>query len=153
MYINQLLDAYKSAKNYVQDKQIAHDLGISVQKLSGIRKGERYLTENEALFLAKEIGADTESVLVYLAADKAKTYEAQQAWAKIAKKFNGLGLSSISMICGMFALWLGDLKVAIAKCALCLLCSIAKFRVAFVSLDASCAKTWQKSLFPLLISI
>ncbi|MBS9821187.1 hypothetical protein J4H34_23835, partial [Vibrio alginolyticus] len=36
----------------------------------------------------------------------------------IAKKFNGLGLSSISMVCGMFALWLGDLKVAIAKCAL-----------------------------------
>ncbi|MBE4094578.1 hypothetical protein HJ113_23980 [Vibrio parahaemolyticus] len=119
MYINQLLDAYKSAKNYVQDKQIAHDLGISTQKLSNIRNGQRYLTENEALFLAKEIGADAESVLVYLAADKAKSYEAQQAWAKIAKKFNGLGLSSISMVCGMFALWLGDLKVAIAKCALC----------------------------------
>ncbi|EGQ8191365.1 DUF3693 domain-containing protein [Vibrio parahaemolyticus] len=122
MYINQLLDAYKSAKNYVQDKQIAHDLGISTQKLSNIRNGQRYLTENEALFLAKEIGADAESVLVYLAADKAKSYEAQQAWAKIAKKFNGLGLSSISMVCGMFALWLGDLKVAIAKCALYVLC-------------------------------
>lgn len=118
MYTNQLLDAYKKAKNYVQDKQIAHDLGLSRQKISAIRNGQRYLTENEALFLAKEIGADTESVLVYLAADKAKTYEAQQAWAKIAKKFNGLGLSSISMVCGMFALWLGDLKVAIAKCAL-----------------------------------
>ncbi|MBE5150041.1 hypothetical protein HJ042_18510, partial [Vibrio parahaemolyticus] len=43
-------------------------------------------------------------------------------WENIAKKFNGLGLSSISMVCGMFALWLGDLKVAIAKCALCILC-------------------------------
>ncbi|MFL0972288.1 DUF3693 domain-containing protein, partial [Vibrio parahaemolyticus] len=42
-------------------------------------------------------------------------------WENIAKKFNGLGLSSISMVCGMFALWLGDLKVAIAKCALYLL--------------------------------
>ncbi|WP_349017974.1 hypothetical protein [Vibrio parahaemolyticus] len=31
-------------------------------------------------------------------------------------------MSSISMVCGMFALWLGDLKVAIAKCALCILC-------------------------------
>ncbi|KYN81834.1 antirepressor, partial [Vibrio cidicii] len=104
MYINELLDAYKEAKNYVQDKQIAHDLGISVQKLSGIRQGERYLTENEALFIADEIGADTEMVLVYLAADKAKTPKAQQAWANIAKKFNGLGLSSISMVCGMLAL-------------------------------------------------
>ncbi|MBE3784876.1 hypothetical protein GSS20_26210 (plasmid) [Vibrio parahaemolyticus] len=153
MYQSKLLDAYKKAQNYVQDKQIAHDLGISNQKISKIRQGERYLTENEALFIAEKIGLSEEEVLVYLAADKSKTYKAQQAWEKITKKFNGLGLSSISMICGMFALWLGDLKVAIAKCALCLLCSIAKFRVAFVSLDASCAKTWQKSLFPLLISI
>ncbi|MDN4716573.1 GGDEF domain-containing protein [Vibrio parahaemolyticus] len=33
------------------------------------------------------------------------------------------------------------------KIVVCLLCSIAKFRVTFVSLDASRAKTWQKSLF------
>ncbi|WP_010451793.1 DUF3693 domain-containing protein [Vibrio rotiferianus] len=118
MYINQLLDAYKTAKNYVQDKQIAHDLGISVQKLSGIRKGDRYLTENEALFLAREVGADTESVLVYLAADKAKTYEAQQAWKSIAKKFNGLGLSGISMAFGTLAIT----KLEAAKCALYVLC-------------------------------
>ncbi|WOO29297.1 DUF3693 domain-containing protein [Vibrio parahaemolyticus] len=118
MYINELLDAYKTAKNYVQDKQIAHDLGISVQKLSGIRKGDRYLTENEALFLAKEVGADTESVLVYLAADKAKTFEAQQAWKSIAKKFNGLGLSGISMALGMLVIT----KLEAAKCALYVLC-------------------------------
>jgi len=104
MYINQLLDAYKDAKNYVQDKQIAHDLGISTQKLSNIRNGSRYLTESEALFIADEIGADKEMVLVYLAADKAKTYEAQTLWTNIAKKFNGLGLSSISMVCGLLAL-------------------------------------------------
>ncbi|EJE8580625.1 hypothetical protein QRL21_001435 [Vibrio vulnificus] len=118
MYINQLLDAYKNAKNYIQDKQIAHDLGISVQKLSGIRNGERYLTENEALFLAKEVGADTETVLVYLAADKAKSYEAQQAWKNIAKKYNGLGLTSISMAYGAFALTNLDM----ANFALCILC-------------------------------
>lgn len=122
MYINQLLDAYKEQKRYVQDKQIAHDLGISTQKLSNIRQGSRYLTENEALFLADEVGADKETVLVYLAADKAKTYEAQTLWNKIAKKYNGLGLSSISMICGMFVLWLGDMKIAVAKCALSILC-------------------------------
>ncbi|HGS4757839.1 TPA: DUF3693 domain-containing protein [Vibrio parahaemolyticus] len=118
MYQSKLLDAYKKAQNYVQDKQIAHDLGISNQKISKIRQGERYLTENEALFIAEKIGLSEEEVLVYLAADKSKTYKAQQAWEKITKRFNGLGLSSISMACGMFALWLGDLKVAIAKCAL-----------------------------------
>ncbi|MBY8169416.1 hypothetical protein KW507_22490 [Vibrio fluvialis] len=100
MYTNELLDAYKKAKNYVQDKQIAHDLGLSRQKISAIRNGTRYLTENEALFIAEEIGADAETVLVYLAADKAKTYEAQQAWQRIAKKYNGLGLQGLSMALG-----------------------------------------------------
>ncbi|MDA0148335.1 DUF3693 domain-containing protein [Vibrio sp. LaRot3] len=122
MYINDLLDAYKTAKNYVQEKQIAHDLDISVQKLSDIRKGRRYLTETEALFIAKEIDADTEMVLVYLAADKAKTYEAQQAWAKIAKKFDGLGLSGASMACMGLALWIGVPSDALAQCVLSILC-------------------------------
>ena len=62
MYINQLIGAYKATKSYVQDKQIAHELGISVQKLSDIRKGRRYLTENEPLYLADEVGADKEMV-------------------------------------------------------------------------------------------
>lgn len=122
MYINELLDAYKEQKRYVQDKQIAHDLNISVQKLSDIRKGRRYLTENEALFLANAIDADKEMVLVYLAADKAKSYEAQTLWANIAKKYNGLGFSTISMICGGLALWVGSATDALAKCALCTLC-------------------------------
>ncbi|WCP68654.1 DUF3693 domain-containing protein [Vibrio tubiashii] len=118
MYINELLDTYKEKKRYIQDKQIAHDLGISRQKMSAIRKGERYLTENEALFIAEQIGMDKEMVLVYLAADKAKTYEAQTLWNSIAKKFNGLGLSSISMICGTLVLT----KLEAAKFALCTLC-------------------------------
>lgn len=122
MYINQLLDAYKQVKNYVQDKQIAHDLGISVQKLSGIRKGERYLTETEALYLANAIGADAETVLVYLAADKAKTYEAQQAWQRIAKKYNGLGLQGLSMAVGSLALYATEVKASLLQCALCILC-------------------------------
>lgn len=122
MYINDLLDAYKTTKNYIQDKQIAHDLGISVQKLSGIRKGERYLTETETLFIASAIGANKETVLVYLAADKAKSFEAKQAWANIAKKYNGLGLSGISMACGTIAVMVSSHADAITKCALCILC-------------------------------
>ena len=121
MYTNELLDAYKKAKNYIQDKQVAHDLGLSRQKISAIRNGQRYLTENEALFLAKEIGADTESVLVYLAADKAKTYEAQQAWANIAKKFNGLGLTGISMACAGFAVAFSSPVESSIQCALCVM--------------------------------
>lgn len=119
MYINQLIDAYKEKKNYIQDKQIAHDLGVSTQKLSNIRQGSRYLTENEALFLAEEVGADKEMVLVYLAADKAKTYEAQTLWNNIAKKYNGLGLQKLSLAISGLAFWIGHPTEAIAKCALC----------------------------------
>ncbi|MBG0758702.1 hypothetical protein BOO22_04670 [Vibrio cidicii] len=122
MYTNELLDAYKKAKNYVQDKQIAHDLGLSRQKISAIRNGARYLTENEALFIADAIGADKEMVLVYLAADKAKTFEAQQAWANIAKKFNGLGLTGISIACGALALGISDPVMSLSQCVLCILC-------------------------------
>ncbi|HAS8329518.1 TPA: hypothetical protein I7708_12640 [Vibrio vulnificus] len=120
MYTNELLDAYKKAKNYIQDKQVAHDLGLSRQKISAIRNGARYLTESEALFIAEEIGADAETVLVYLAADKAKTHKAQQAWANIAKKYNGLGLRGISIACGGLAMWIGSPTEALAKCALCI---------------------------------
>ncbi|EIX4872836.1 hypothetical protein QNF02_001623 [Vibrio vulnificus] len=122
MYTNELLDAYKKAKNYIQDKQVAHDLGLSRQKISAIRNGARYLTESEALFIAEEIGAEAETVLVYLAADKAKTHKAQQAWANIAKKYNGLGLRGISIACGGLAMWIGSPTEALAKCALCTLC-------------------------------
>ncbi|KJY82417.1 antirepressor [Vibrio galatheae] len=122
MYINELLDSYKNAKNYVQDKQIAHDLNISVQKLSGIRKGERYLTENEALFLADEVGADKEMILVYLAADKAKSHEAQKLWHSIAKKYNGLGLTTISSAYAVFMVSTDGLFNTISKFALCILC-------------------------------
>lgn len=122
MYSNKLLDAYKEARNYVQDKQIAHDLGLSRQKISAIRNGQRYLTEDEALFLAETIGLSSEEVLVYLAADKAKTYKAQQAWNNIAKKFDGRGLQGLSMVCGGLMLWIGRPVEAIAQCVLCTLC-------------------------------
>ncbi|NOI85002.1 DUF3693 domain-containing protein [Vibrio sp. 99K-1] len=122
MYQNKLLDAYKEAQNYVQDKQIAHDLALSRQKISAIRSGARYLTETEALFIAERIGLSEEEVLVYLAADRSKNHKAQQAWQNIAKKFNGLNMSGISMACGGLALWMMPTQDALANCVLCILC-------------------------------
>ncbi|CAH7311107.1 conserved hypothetical protein [Vibrio chagasii] len=122
MYQNKLLDAYKQAQNYVQDKQIAHDLGLSRQKISNIRQGVRYLTETEALFIAERIGLSEEEVLVYLAADRSKNHKAQMAWQNIAKKFNGLNMSGISMACGGLALWMMPTQDALANCVLCILC-------------------------------
>ncbi|MEZ9661871.1 DUF3693 domain-containing protein [Vibrio cyclitrophicus] len=122
MYQNKLLDAYKEAQNYIQDKQIAHDLGLSRQKISNIRQGVRYLTETEALFIAERIGLSEEEVLVYLAADRSKNHKAQMAWQNIAKKFNGLNMSGVSMACGGLALWMMPTQEALANCVLCILC-------------------------------
>ncbi|MBM5428168.1 hypothetical protein HYN17_22270, partial [Vibrio parahaemolyticus] len=69
-------------------------------------------------FLAEAIGADKETVLVYLAADKAKTYEAQQAWANIAKKYSGLGISGFSMVCAGFAVVFTSPLEPLHQCAL-----------------------------------
>lgn len=122
MYQDKLLDAYKEAQNYVQDKQIAHDLGLSRQKISNIRQGVRYLTETEALFLAERIGLSEEEVLVYLAADRSKNHKAQMAWQNIAKKFNGLNMSGVSMACGSLALLATTPVDPTIQCVLCILC-------------------------------
>jgi hypothetical protein len=118
MYTQKLIDAYKEQMKYIQYKQIAADLDISQQMLTDVRKGRTYLKENQILMLADVVGEDKEKALIGLAMDKAKTYEAQTLWNSIAKKFNGLGLSSISMICGTLVLT----KLEAAKCALCILC-------------------------------
>ncbi|MBV1843226.1 DUF3693 domain-containing protein [Photobacterium ganghwense] len=118
MYANTLLDAYKTAKNYIQDKQIAADLGMDTAKLSRIRKGERYLTENEAIFLAEQTNIDIHEALIYLAADKAKTYKAQRAWADITAKLSRQGFKGLAL--GMTGLLVfNNPKV---QCALCTLC-------------------------------
>ncbi|EPM6344243.1 DUF3693 domain-containing protein [Vibrio parahaemolyticus] len=118
MYTNKLIDAYKEQMNYIQYKQIAHDLGVSPQMLTEVRKGRSYLNENQILMLAETIGEDKEKALIGLAMDKAKTHEAQTLWQNIGKKFNGLGLSSISMACAGLALVIASPQESLYQCAL-----------------------------------
>ncbi|CAH6804325.1 DUF3693 domain-containing protein [Vibrio chagasii] len=122
MYTKKLIDAYKEHMNYVQYKQVASDLGISTQMLTDIRKDRAFLKENQVLMLADVVGEDKEKALVGLALDKAKTYEAQTLWNSIAKKYNGLGLTSISMTCAGLALMAATPNKALANCVLCILC-------------------------------
>ncbi|ARP10681.1 regulatory protein [Vibrio alginolyticus] len=119
MYTNKLLDAYKDKMNYVQYKQIAHDLGVSPQMITEVRKGRTFLNENQILMLADAVGEDKEKALIGLAMDKAKTHEAQTLWQNIGKKFNGLGLSSISMACAGLALVIASPQEPLLQCALC----------------------------------
>lgn len=122
MYTQQLIDAYKKHMKYVQYKQVASDLGISQQMLTDVRKGRTFLKENQILMMASAVSEDKEKALVGLAMDKAKTFEAQEAWASIAKKFNGLGLSSISMACGSLAVWMSTPSDVLSQCVLSILC-------------------------------
>lgn len=122
MYQSQLLDAYKKAQNYVQDKQIAHDLNVNASRISEMRNGKRYISDEEAIFLAEHAGIDPEVALIGVHADRHENPQIRAYWERIAKKFNGLGLSSISMICGMFALWFSDVKLALTQCVLYILC-------------------------------
>ncbi|WEM45784.1 DUF3693 domain-containing protein (plasmid) [Photobacterium sp. DA100] len=118
MYANKLLDAYKTSKNYIQDKQIAHDLDISPQKISKIRKGERYLTDSEAIFLAESTNIDPHEALIFLAADKAKDVKAQKLWQDITAKLSNQGFRGLVLgLTGFLAL-----VPTIPQYALCILC-------------------------------
>ncbi|HGS4737627.1 TPA: DUF3693 domain-containing protein [Vibrio cholerae] len=118
MYANQLLDAYKQAKNYIQDKQIAHDLNLQPSMISKMRNGVRYISDDEAIFLAENSGIDPELALLGVHADRNENPTIKAYWERIAKKYNGLGLQGLSMVCGTLVLSYDAHSEAIFKCAL-----------------------------------
>ncbi|ENM5788814.1 hypothetical protein V4V45_000637 [Vibrio mimicus] len=122
MYANQLLDAYKQAKNYIQDKQIAHDLNLQPSMISKMRNGVRYISDDEAIFLAENSGIDPELALLGVHADRNENPTIKAYWERIAKKYNGLGLQGLSMACGALVLSYDAHSEAIFNCALCILC-------------------------------
>ena len=118
MYQNQLLDAYKTAKNYIQDKQVAHDLGIPKQRISEFRNGKRHVSDTQAIFLAEGSNIDPHEALIYLAADRAKDFKAQQLWKDITAKLSSQGYRGLALgFTGLLALT--NPKVQYALCALC----------------------------------
>ncbi|HGH6010983.1 TPA: DUF3693 domain-containing protein [Vibrio cholerae] len=122
MYQSELLNAYKNAQKYVQDKQIAMDMNIPQQRISDFRKGRRYLTDEQAIFLAESAGIDPEIALLGLHADKNENPTIKAYWERIAKKYNGLGLQGLSMTCGALVLSYDAHSEAIFKCVLGILC-------------------------------
>lgn len=122
MYQSELLDAYKKAQNYVQDKQIAMDLNQPKQRISEFRKGKRYLSEEQAIFLAENAGIDPEIALIGLHADRNENPRIKALWESIAKKQNGLGLRTISMLCGGLAVSMSQVNELLLQYILCMLC-------------------------------
>ncbi|OOF24419.1 DUF3693 domain-containing protein [Salinivibrio sp. IB872] len=121
MFHSELLDAYKKAKNYVQDKQIAHDLEIPPSRISEMRKGKHYLSESAAIFLAQEAGLDIHEVLIKIAADRAKNTQTKKAWETILGKLHSQGLHCIQgLSLGLMGLMLT--AEYWSQCALSILC-------------------------------
>lgn len=114
MYQNQLLDAYKSAKNYVQDKQIAHDLAVGASRISEYRSGKRQMSDTQAIFLAENSNIDPHQALIYLAAERAKDYKAQQLWNDITAKLGSQGFWGLVLgFTGFLALHEQELECAL----------------------------------------
>jgi len=74
--------------NNIQDKQIAHDLNIQPSRISEMRKGSRYTSVSEAVFLAENAGIPPELALLGVHADRNENVTIKAMWERIAKKFN-----------------------------------------------------------------
>ncbi|WP_027695288.1 DUF3693 domain-containing protein [Vibrio litoralis] len=122
MYQKQLLEAYKKAKKYTQDKQIAHDLNLNKSRITELKKGQRYLTDNEAVFLAEEAGIEPEVALLACHADRNENEKIKALWEHIAKKFNSVEFAKLSMVCGSFVALLNTVNQGMNECALRILC-------------------------------
>lgn len=118
MFQCELLNAYKNAQKYVQDKQIAMDMNIPQQRISDFRKGRRYLTDEQAIFLAESAGIDPEIALLGCHADRNENPRIKALWESIAKKQNGLGLRTISMLCSGLAVSINQFNELISQCVL-----------------------------------
>lgn len=90
-----LLDAYMRAKNLTQYKDAAEALGFSSQYISQIMKGNLQVTDETAIFIAKEIGIDPAEVMISLHAVRAKSDEAKKEWYDILKKYCGASAAAL----------------------------------------------------------
>ncbi|WP_445398655.1 DUF3693 domain-containing protein [Zobellella sp. An-6] len=96
MYSKTLIDAYMKAKNYIQYKQVAADLGFTTAYIAEINQGHKEFTEETALYIAKEVGLDEQEVILRIAREKAKSETTKAAWDKLLKKYqNSLQAASV----------------------------------------------------------
>lgn len=115
MYANILLDAYKKAKNYSQDKQIAADMNLTKQRIYEIRKGKRYVSDEEAIFLAEQAGIDIKEALLGIHADRNENPNIKAIWEDMLKKYKSCGYVLQSLVVWAFA----ATAITTLECAQC----------------------------------
>lgn len=95
MYGYELIQIYMDTKGYSQAKQASDDLALSNSQISMIKAGDRFLSEETALYIAKRCGLDEEEVILKLSEEKAKTPGEKAVWANILKKYKARAMESI----------------------------------------------------------
>ena len=76
------------------------------------------MTDTQAIFLAEQSGLDPEIALLGCHADRNENPQIKAVWEGIAKKYNGLGLTGISMTCGGLAMVISSPSESLLQCAL-----------------------------------
>ncbi len=122
MYQNLLIDAYKKAHNYEQDKQIARDMDIPATRICEFRKGKRYMSDEQAIFLAENSKILPELALIGCHVDRSKSVISKEVWERMAKKFSKYGLQRLSMSYGGIVMGIATIPQLINECVLCTLC-------------------------------
>lgn len=98
-FSNELIDKYKETTGAKSDAAAAADVPhMTRMNLSAIRKGERHLTEEQALWLAQQCQLDAAQVLVELAAERSKSTTAQAVWTSLAKKLKAAASAAVVAI-------------------------------------------------------
>lgn len=84
-----LIEMYKEKLGITSDNKAAKELqGMSSGRLSEIKSGERFLTEEQALTIANTCKLNPEWVLVNLAAETTKSEACKPIWSNLAKKLS-----------------------------------------------------------------
>ncbi|MFL9625574.1 transcriptional regulator [Aeromonas jandaei] len=96
-----LLSAYMRAKNLTSLTDAARDIGFSVAYICDVNRGNKQFSDETVLYMAKELGLDTEEVLISLAAVKAKSPEVQAKWYAILKKYCAGTGAALAVACMM----------------------------------------------------
>ncbi len=108
---NMLIEQAKKILKIGTDMEVSERIpNMNKGNLSKIRKGDRHLTEEQALWIAEQCKLDAKLVLVELAEECSKSEAAKNVWHELAKKMKAAtsvialaGLLLVSSVSGQFS--------------------------------------------------
>ncbi|MGL5728232.1 MAG: DUF3693 domain-containing protein [Plesiomonas sp.] len=118
MNTNELLNAYKKAKGYEEDKQVAADLNTRGATISRIRKGTMTLNDKQIVILAEEANVDAKEALLGIHAEQNENPTIKAVWEDMLKKYKSCGYVIQSLAVWAFA----AAAIPALECAQCILC-------------------------------